>query len=151
MNKTHLSLRDKHSDGVVLAGRNSEICDPFHSQLIPYLSQVMTLVYLHFVCDHTTTKSFVKRVLQVPAGLRFLHEFADRLSLRRIHRCLLFYDSPDLQVLDGIASFIFRWSLPGDHICSERREADLEDILGRESGDGITVVWIDDDDTVSGE
>lgn len=96
---------------MVLTRRECEICHPLHSQLIPNLGQIIALVELDFICDDSCTKPFIRRVLEVPAGLRLLDVFAYNSVLIAGRR---FHHLPDLQILDSVAIGVLGRTLPSN-------------------------------------
>lgn len=84
----------------------------------------MALVELNLIRYNPSAITLVRRVLQVPTGLRFLDKTADHcvFVLSCPARCLSL-DAPHFEILDGVAILVFRWSLPGNQVCAEGGEA----------------------------
>lgn len=130
-----------HKDGnvgVATLGQ-SKVLDTLDTQLVVDGSQVGRLVEVHLVGDGTSTELLVKSVLQVPAGLVFLHELANNLASG-----LVVDGTPDLEVLDSVTVLVLGGSLPCDDKGAEGREAQLEDVLGGQSGDCVALSRVDD-------
>jgi len=142
-----LSVPFGHEDcnRVSLARGKREILNAFYPQLVPYRTEVLALVELHFVVDTTRAKLLIGSILQVPTGLAFLHELANKVSFTAF-ASLLVNGPPNLQVLRGISFFIFGWPLPRDDICTVVRESELEDILRGKLSDDVTFGGFDDSD-----
>lgn len=102
---------------MVLAGRQSEIGHAFNTELVPWIAQIFRLEELDLVGDTASAELLVGRVLQVPAGLRLLHVFADDCALGALS--LIRQGLPDLQVLLGVTLIILRRQLPCDDVCAE--------------------------------
>jgi hypothetical protein len=96
----------------------------------------MRLVELHFICHSARAELLIRGVLQVPACLVLLHVFADDCTVLVVF-ALLSYSPPDLQVLHGVAFFVFRGALPGNDVCPQRREAQLEYVGRGKRGDDM--------------
>lgn len=62
---------------MVLAGRQGKISYALLAKLVPWVAEVFGLEELNLVGDAAGAKLLVRRVLQIPAGLRLLHVFAD--------------------------------------------------------------------------
>ena len=82
---------------MVLAGRQSEVGHAFNMKLVPWIAQIVRLEELNLIGDTAGAELLVRRVLQVPAGLRLLHVFADNCALGAFS--LIRQGLPDLQVL----------------------------------------------------
>jgi hypothetical protein len=89
----------------------------------------MAFVNLNFIRNHSGTEFFIESVLQVPACLILLYELANCLLFRIVSGRLGFNDSPDLQILHGITGCILGWSLPGDDVSPQGREAKFINIF----------------------
>lgn len=57
---------------------------------------------------------------------------------------LFCHSPPNLQILHSVAFFVFCGALPGDDVCSQRREAELEDIGCRKRGNDLASRGVDD-------
>lgn len=117
---------------MVLSRRKRKFRHPFHVQFIPNRRQVLTLEELHLVGDHTSAQLLISSVLQIPARLRLLDETPhNRMLISTADH------APDLQVLHGVSVRIFRRTLPGDQVGSERRESQFEDVIGGNSRNDV--------------
>ena len=119
----YLALWYEDGDRMILARRDSKVCNALDPQLIPDLGQIVALVDLDFVGDDSSTEFLVKGILQIPACLGLLYESANGLFLNALGRSLLIDDQPDLEILDGVTVVVLGRSLPGDDVGSEGREA----------------------------
>jgi hypothetical protein len=134
---------------MILPWRHGEVRHTLDSQLVPHLGQIMALVDLHLIRDDACAELLVKGILQVPAGLGLLDKLANGISFNALGASLLIDHEPYLEVLAGIAVFIFRRALPGDDIGTERRETDFVDVLSDEGREWYASVCIDDSDSAS--
>lgn len=100
---------------MVLAGRHRKVGDSFNAQLVPRRLQIVRLVKLHLVCHNAGAESLIRRILQVPARLVFLHVLSHDCTFLRIlaasGHCV-----PNLEILGCVAVLIFAWTLPGDDV-----------------------------------
>lgn len=140
----HLSLRNKDSNRLVPSRRERKVQHPLHAQLIPDSRQVLALEELDLVGDDARAQFLIRRVLQVPAGLRLLDEPAHN----RMFISIAFDHAPDLEILHGVAVGVFRRTLPGDQVGSERREAQFENIIGRDGRNNVPSGGINDCHTI---
>lgn len=122
-----------------LPRRKSKIRHPLHTQLIPDRRQIVALVELNLVGHDAGTQLLVGRILQVPAGLRLLHVAAHDRMLVAALNC-----APHLEILHSVSIGVLARPLPGDHVGTERGEAQLEDIVGGDGRDDVTDRGIDD-------
>lgn len=107
----------------------------------------MALIKLNLIRHNPSAIALIRRVLQVPTGLRFLDKTTDHCIFVLSGSILcLSLDAPHLEVLDSIAILIFRWSLPSNHVCTKGGEAQFEDVVGREGGDDVADGGVDDRD-----
>lgn len=123
-----------------LSRREGKIRHPLHTQLIPNGGQVFALVELNLVGYDAGTQLLVGGILQIPARLRLLDEFAHNRRLFSSLNC-----APHLKVLRSIAVLVLARPLPGDHIGSERGEAQLEDVLSDDGRDDVAGGGVDND------
>lgn len=133
-----LALRHEDSNvGIATLGQ-SKVLDTLDAQLVVDGTQVGRLVEVHLVGDGASTELLIESVLQVPASLVLLHELANNLA-----GGLVVNGTPDLEVLDGITVLVLGGSLPGDDVSAEGRVAQLEDVLGGQSGDCVALSRVD--------
>lgn len=145
--RSNLSLWHEDGDRVVFPWRYGKFRDTLHPQFVPNFGQIVAFVDLDFICDHSGTELLIECVLQVPTSLVLLHELAYCLSLRVVAGRRIFNDAPDFEVLDCVTRFIFRRSLPGYDVGSQRGKSKLIDILRRQRVDDVSFRRIDYVDT----
>jgi len=100
---------------MVFAGRHRESRHSLNAQLVPDRLQVAGLVELHLVGNGAGAEVLVGCVLQVPAGLVLLHEFADHGPLVTA-LALLGHNPPHLEILCRISILVFGGALPGNDV-----------------------------------
>ena len=107
---------------MALPRRHREVHHAIHPNLVPDNFQVLTLVDLNFVGDHSRTERFVMGILQVPAGLILLHEPGKGFLIDSFCQRLLVMDQPHLEVFDSVPIFIFGRPLPRDDVSAFGRK-----------------------------
>lgn len=138
-----LTLRNKHCNRMGLSWGERKICHPLYAQLIPNSRQIITLVELDLVGHDAGAQLLVGSVLQVPACLRLLDILADDgVFIPALNR------APHLEVLGSVSIGVFGWPLPSDQVGTERREAQLEHVLGVDRGDNVAGTGVNNGDPV---
>jgi len=74
-----LAFGHEHGNAVVLARRDRKVGDAFDTQLVPDLGQIVALIDLDLVRHDSSAEFLVEGILEIPAGLRLLHESANGL------------------------------------------------------------------------
>jgi hypothetical protein len=144
-----LALRDKDGDSMILAARSEgEVGGTLDSELVPDRDEVVALVELDLVCYKTSTVLLISCVLKVPALLLFLNKAAQGLLILTSNALL--YNTPDLEVLGGIAILILARALPGNDESATGRETEFVNVEDRERKDLLTSRGINNGDNLRG-
>jgi hypothetical protein len=133
-------LRNEDCNAGIFAGRQCEIRNTLNTKLVPNVSEIVALVELDLVGHRASAVLLIVGVLQVPAGLGLLDEFADNLPLSV---CGLINGAPHLQVLGRVSVLVLGRSLPCDDVCASRRETKLINVVGGQSGDDVASGCVD--------